>query len=156
MKSKYDLDDVDYYFDKYKKLGYNVSHFRSSSCVYSKDDKLITHNKMFNHEEKTIDEMELYLKNIEKNDLGQIFDNNFDCYADTWQDNNNTTPPTMVEGDVVMAMTKEQFVKVVNSILDQNQPCQRANRTDNNRCINCGSKAGHPCGRLNGSYTLKD
>ena len=23
--------------------------------------------------------------------------------------------------------------------------CNRVNRTDNNRCINCGAKSGHPC-----------
>jgi len=30
-------------------------------------------------------------------DIGQIFENNFDCYADTWQDNNDTIPPTMTQ-----------------------------------------------------------
>jgi hypothetical protein len=50
-------------------------------------------------------------------DIGQIFENNFDCYADTWQDNNDTIPPTMVEGDVVMAMTKEAFIKVVKELI---------------------------------------
>ena len=49
-------------------------------------------------------------------DIGQIFENNFDCYADTWQDNNDTIPPTMVEGDVIMAMTKEAFIKVVKEL----------------------------------------
>lgn len=43
-------------------------------------------------------------------DIGQIFENNFDCYADTRQDNNDTIPPTMIEGDVVIAMTKEAFI----------------------------------------------
>ena len=23
--------------------------------------------------------------------------------------------------------------------------CNRVNRTDNNRCVNCGAKSGHPC-----------
>jgi hypothetical protein len=50
-------------------------------------------------------------------DRGQIFENNFDCYADTWKDNNDTIPPTMIEGDVVMAMTKDNFVKVVKELL---------------------------------------
>ena len=50
-------------------------------------------------------------------DIGQIFENNFDCYADTWQDNNDTIPPTMVEGGVVMAMTKEAFIKAVKELI---------------------------------------
>jgi len=44
-------------------------------------------------------------------DLGQIFENSFDCYADTWQDENGK----MIEGDVVLAMTKEKFIEVVNN-----------------------------------------
>ena len=58
-------------------------------------------------------------------DIGQIFENNFDCYADTWQDNNDTIPPTMVEGDVVMAMTKEAFIKVFKELTSTDVSQQR-------------------------------
>ena len=38
--------------------------------------------------------------------------------------------------------------KMTVFISDENtdlQICNRVNRTDNNRCINCGAKSGHPC-----------
>lgn len=47
-------------------------------------------------------------------DIGQIFENNFDCYADTWQ---KPVKGTVLEGDVVMAMTKETFIKVVKELI---------------------------------------
>ena len=85
--------------------------------------------------------------------LEQIFNDNSDCYADTWSDNHDTEPPTMVEGEVIMAMTKEAFVKVVKSLLpvvirqseqlkDKDRPnfrfwmeCNSIRRLDNNRYI---------------------
>lgn len=45
-------------------------------------------------------------------DLEQIFENNFDCYADTWQEENGK----MIEGNVVLAMTKEKFIEVVKNL----------------------------------------
>lgn len=50
-------------------------------------------------------------------ELEGIFENKFDCYADTWTDDETTS--TMVEGDTVMAMTKETFVKVVGGIIKE-------------------------------------
>jgi len=44
-------------------MGYEVSHFRSSSAIF-KDNKTIAYNKMSFHEIKTIGEMEEYLKNL--------------------------------------------------------------------------------------------
>lgn len=41
---------------------------------------------------------------VETKRLGQLFENKFDCYADTGD-----------EGDVVLAMTKDTFVKVVHA-----------------------------------------
>ena len=42
-----------------------------------------------------------------KQDLGQLFENNSNCYADTTDDS------------VVMAMDKEQFVKIVTDLLTE-------------------------------------
>ena len=57
------MDWIDYHFLKYRKMGYSVYHYRSSSCIMDAEDKTIVHNKLFNHELKTIDAMEEYLKN---------------------------------------------------------------------------------------------
>ena len=46
--------------------------------------------------------------------LKKLFQNNSDCYADTWSQDGLGAP--MVEGEVIQAMTVEQFVKVVKSI----------------------------------------
>lgn len=40
-------------------------------------------------------------KNYTEKELGQIFENNFDCYADT------------TDGSVVMAMSKEKYLEVL-------------------------------------------
>lgn len=67
-----------------------------------------------------IQECHLNLKDEPMN-INQLFENNFDCYADTWKDNHDTVPPTKIEGDVVLAMTKEKFVEVVKELfLDEN------------------------------------
>lgn len=49
------------------------------------------------------------------NYLKKLFQNNSDCYADTWSQDGLGAP--MVEGEVIQAMTIEQFIKVVKSIL---------------------------------------
>jgi hypothetical protein len=41
----------------------------------------------------------------------EIFENNFDCYADTWKIEQGNYP---VEGEVIMAMTKDKFVELFN------------------------------------------
>jgi len=46
--------------------------------------------------------------------LKKLFENNSDCYADTWSQDGLGAP--MVEGEVIQAMTVEQFIKVVKSI----------------------------------------
>ena len=46
--------------------------------------------------------------------LKKLFQNNSDCYADTWSQDGLGAP--MVEGEVIQAMTVEQFIKVVKSI----------------------------------------
>jgi len=50
-------------------------------------------------------------------DLEQIFDNNFDCYADTREECYDTIPPILIDGSVVPAMTKEQFIKIVSELI---------------------------------------
>ena len=55
------IDYIDNKFDLYKSMGYEVSHFRSSSYIVI-DEKTIITNKMSYHEIKTIHEMEEYLK----------------------------------------------------------------------------------------------
>jgi len=42
------------------------------------------------------------------------FENNFDCYADTWIIENGCTPK---EGDVIMAMTKDKFLEIQKQII---------------------------------------
>ena len=44
-------------------------------------------------------------------ELGQLFENNSDCYADTWLD----IGIEMQQGEVIQAMTKEKFIKVAES-----------------------------------------
>jgi len=46
--------------------------------------------------------------------LKKLFQNNSDCYADTWQQDGLGAP--MVEGEVIQAMTVEKFIEVVRSI----------------------------------------
>lgn len=46
--------------------------------------------------------------------LKKLFKDNSDCYADTWSQDGLGSP--MKEGDMIQAMTAEQFVKVVKSI----------------------------------------
>ena len=50
----------------------------------------------------------------DKKELGELFENNSDCYADTW----DVFPDGFVEGPVVMAMTKEKFIEVVSKMKD--------------------------------------
>jgi hypothetical protein len=53
---------IDMKFNYYRGLGYDVSHFRSASYIDLGDNKSI-HNKLSDHELKTIIEMDEYLKN---------------------------------------------------------------------------------------------
>lgn len=53
---------------------------------------------------------------VSDEEIGQLFENNSDCYADTRKPV-EFNPHQMVEGDVVMAMTKERFIKVVRDKL---------------------------------------
>ncbi len=46
--------------------------------------------------------------------LKKLFQNNSDCYADTWSQDGLGAP--MVEGELIQAITLEQFIKVVKSI----------------------------------------
>jgi hypothetical protein len=46
--------------------------------------------------------------------LKKLFQNNSDCYADTWSQDGLGAP--MVEGEVIQAMTAEKFIEVVKSI----------------------------------------
>lgn len=54
---------------------------------------------------------------MEKEDLEKWFENNTDCYADTREECFDTEPPTMIDGEVVTAMTKDKFVEVVGKIV---------------------------------------
>jgi hypothetical protein len=54
-------------------------------------------------------------------DLEQLFENNSDCYADTWIDDHDTVPPVMVEGKVIVAMTKEKFIEVIAPHINRDQ-----------------------------------
>lgn len=56
------IDYINSKFDSYKLMGYDVSHFRSSSYIIE-NEKTIVSNKMSYHEIKTIHEMDEYLKN---------------------------------------------------------------------------------------------
>ena len=46
--------------------------------------------------------------------LKKLFQNNSDCYADTWSQDGLGAP--MVEGEVIQAMTVQKFIEVVKSI----------------------------------------
>lgn len=52
-------------------------------------------------------------------DIENLFSSNSDCYADTWHENHDTEPPTLVEGEVVLAMTKEGFEKAIAELQDK-------------------------------------
>lgn len=47
--------------------------------------------------------------------LGEIFENNFDCYADV--DTYHACMPNWYKNEDTMAMTKDKFIEVVNNIL---------------------------------------
>lgn len=47
---------------------------------------------------------------LNKEEWGQIFENNFDCYADTYDDQN-----------IIIAMTKERFIETVIKTLLENK-----------------------------------
>jgi len=47
-------------------------------------------------------------------ELRRLFENNSDCYADTWSQDGLGAP--MVEGEVIQAMTVNKFIAVVKSI----------------------------------------
>jgi len=50
-------------------------------------------------------------------DLGQIFENNFDCYADV--DKTKAALPNWYEDKDTMAMTKDKFIEVVIGLLSE-------------------------------------
>lgn len=50
----------------------------------------------------------------DKIELGQLFENNFDCYADVFP-----------RHDVIMAMTKDKFISVVESEVKEALEAQR-------------------------------
>lgn len=54
---------------------------------------------------------------MSKEEIEQLFDNNFDCYADTW-DTDETDATLMIEGEVVLAMTREKFSSLVFALLN--------------------------------------
>lgn len=56
-------------------------------------------------------------KGVSDEELENIFNSNFDCYADTRQECDDTIPPILIEGEVIQAMTKESFKKVVKDFI---------------------------------------
>lgn len=59
---------------------------------------------------------------------------------------------TEIEAVENMYLDKKHILKRLKAISKENKPeikdvviCNRVNRTDNNRCINCGAKSGHEC-----------
>jgi len=64
-----------------------------------------------------------------KESLSQLFENNFDCYADTKQPN--------CDGDVIMAMTKEKFVEVVAEFLDKEKATVETTKQSKVHCMSC-------------------
>ncbi len=46
--------------------------------------------------------------------IENLFNNNSDCYADTWTVNPNNDTLPMIEGDIIPAMTKETFIKIIS------------------------------------------
>ncbi len=54
-------------------------------------------------------------KGLSDEDINRLFDNNSDCYADTWTVNPNNDTLPMIEGNVIPAMTKETFVKIIKA-----------------------------------------
>ena len=55
------------------------------------------------------DNSEFVMKRFTDDELIQIFENKFDCYADT------------VDESAVMAMTKERFIEVVRELLTKEE-----------------------------------
>ena len=82
-------------------------------------------------------------------DLEEIFESNSDCYADTRKECNDTIPPILIEGEVVMAMTKEAFIETVKNLtLASVNNCNHENYkrtgllTDKKKCLDCGEYFG--------------
>ena len=50
----------------------------------------------------------------EAKELGQLFENNFDCYADV--DREQSCLPNWYKDENTMAMTKEKFIEVVSEL----------------------------------------
>jgi hypothetical protein len=53
------------------------------------------------------------LSKLNKDDISALFDNNSDCYADTWE---FPDCETHIEGEVIPAMTKEKLIEVLEKI----------------------------------------
>jgi len=90
----------------------------------------------FKHLDKSV---ETQLKeDKETPNLGQLFKNSSDCYADTHWYSDDTIPPTKVEGEVIQAMTEQKFIEVVSNLLTNKstveQPKVRVN--EDHRCTN--------------------
>lgn len=52
---------------------------------------------------------------LTEENLRQTFKNNSDCYADTWLD----IGFEMKEGEVIQAMTEDQFVKIIDNLINK-------------------------------------
>lgn len=53
------------------------------------------------------------LSKLNKNDISTLFDNNFDCYADTWD---FPDCETHIKGDDVPAITKDKLIEVLEKL----------------------------------------
>jgi len=53
---------------------------------------------------------------VTEQQLAQLFDNNSDCFADTWRDGGADLngKQLMIEGDVISAMTKQKFIEIIS------------------------------------------
>ena len=71
-------------------------------------------------------------------ELRQLFRNNSDCYADTWEFDKKTGKH--IEGEVTQAMTEDRFIKVLNS-----QHPKAECEGDWNSCKHIKTCGHHPC-----------
>lgn len=49
-------------------------------------------------------------------ELRQLFKNNSDCYADTWDSSNTNDSGCPNEGEVIQAMTEDSFIKLLKEL----------------------------------------
>ena len=112
-----DKDLLEYYMWGYRDgLNELISHtfrIRNNSLKHKayylgKDDAILANNSSKDIPVKDLQTNEQILNRIKQyseNELKQIFENKFDCYADTSDDS------------VVMAMSKERYVEVLKELM---------------------------------------